>query len=137
LNEFIFVPMVETRLSAGDGAFVASDKLDGYYAIPTAWASSITTNIHNLVLMKVEGDSMFPTIQTDDTVLVDLGVRDITEGLIYALRIEDAVMLKRLSYRPCGRICVISDNKQEFPPYEVEAENLAVIGKIIFVGRTL
>lgn len=133
---FDYVPMAETQLSAGGGAFVISEEIEGYYAFRKNWLSRVASSAKNLVLMRVIGDSMSPTIQQEDTVMIDIGKRSIKEGMIYAIRFDSTVMIKRLAFRPGGRILIISDNRQEYEPYEAELKDLHIIGQIIFFCRT-
>jgi len=133
---FDYVPMAETQLSAGGGAFVLSEEIVGYYAFRKSWLSRVASSTKNLVLMRVLGDSMSPTIQEDDTVLIDIGKKSIKEGMIYAIRFDSTVMIKRLTFRPGGKILIISDNRQEYEPYEAEMKDLHIIGQIIFFCRT-
>lgn len=135
--DFDLIPMVETRLSAGDGAFVISENVEGYYAFKKQWVRRVATSAKSLVLLRVEGDSMQPTILTGDTVMIDIERKDVIEGRIYAIRFDSTVMIKRLSFRPANRIMVISDNKQEFDPYEVDRQELCILGQVIFFSRVL
>lgn len=136
-SEFDLVPMVETRLSAGNGCFVLSENVEGYYAFRKSWVRSVAASARDLVLMRVDGDSMNPTIRSGDTVMIDASRRTIIEGQVFALRVDDTIMIKRLSYRPGGRVLVGSDNRQEFDPYEVDLADLHVLGQIIFFSRVL
>jgi len=133
---FDYIPMAETELSAGGGCFVVSEDIEGYYAFRKMWVNAVATSKNNLVLMRVVGDSMSPTIQAKDTVLIDTGRTCIKEGMIYALRFDSTVMIKRLTFRPGGKMLVISDNRNEFDPYEVEQKDLVIIGQVIHFGRS-
>lgn len=133
---FDYVPMAETQLSAGGGAFVISEEIEGYYAFRKNWLSRVASSTRNLVLMRVVGDSMSPTIQDADTVMIDTGKKSIKEGMLYAIRFDSTVMVKRLAFRPSGRIMIISDNRQEFDSFEVEIKELNILGQIIFFCRT-
>lgn len=135
-EQFDYVPMVETQLSAGGGCFVLSENIEGYYAFRKSWLNRVASSVKSLVLMRVQGRSMDPTIQDGDTVMIDTGRQAVKEGLLYALRFDSTVMIKRLSFRPGGRIQVISDNRQEYDPFEADRGDLHVIGQIIFFCRT-
>lgn len=134
---FDYIPMTEAKLSAGGGAFVLSEDIEGYYAFRKSWLNAVTTGSKNLVLMRVTGDSMAPTIQAKDTVLIDIGRTHIKDGEIYALRVDHAVMIKRLSYRLGGKIMVISDNRKEYDPFEADISEIHVLGQVIFFSRVL
>lgn len=133
---FDYVPMAEARLSAGGGCFIISENMEGYYAFKKNWLSRVATSVKNLVLMRIDGDPMTPTIQENDTVMIDTGRRDIREGMIYALRVDSTVMIKRLSFRIGGKVLIISDNRREYEAYEANTKDLHVIGQVIFFCRT-
>ncbi len=133
---FDYIPMIEAHLSAGGGCFVISEEVEGYYAFRKSWLSRVASGIKNLVLMRVHGDSMSPTLQDGDTVMIDTGCLSIKEGMMYALRFDSTIMVKRLAFRPGGRIQIISDNRQEYDPFEVETKELHILGQIIFFCRT-
>lgn len=132
---FDYIPMAEAKLSAGGGSFVLSEDVEGFYAFRKSWLSAVAASPRKLVLMRVTGDSMSPTIQASDTVLIDIARRQIKEGLIYAIRFDSTIMIKRLAFRPGGRILVISDNRAEFDPYEVDMKDLHILGQVIFFSR--
>src|SRR3546814_11782305 len=65
-----------------------------------------------LSIIRVEGDSMAPTLDDGDDILVDGGdaAARLRDG-IYVLRMDDVLMVKRIARAPGqGRISVISDN---------------------------
>jgi phage repressor protein C with HTH and peptisase S24 domain len=136
-SEFDYIPMVEAQLSAGGGAFVEAEGVKGYYAFRKDWLRKVATSVKDLILMRVIGDSMSPTIQENDTVMVDTGRKDVSEGKIYAIRYDHTIMIKRLAFRPGDKILVISDNKTDYDPYEVAKYDLNIIGQVIFFGRVL
>lgn len=132
---FDYIPMAETQLSAGGGCFVLSEDMEGYYAFRKSWLSRVASSSSNLVLMRVQGGSMHPTVQDGDTVLIDTGRISIKEGMLYALRFDSTVMIKRLAFRPGGRIQIISDNRNEYDPFEADIKDLHIIGQVIFFSR--
>lgn len=138
---FDYVPMAEAQLSAGGGCFVISEDVEGYYAFRKSWLHRVSTSARNLVLMRVNGDSMEPSVCENDTVMIDIGRRDIKEGAIHALRVDSTTIIKRLSLRVGGKVLVVSDNFSENRPdlaaYEAGMQDLHIIGQVIFVCRTL
>lgn len=134
-GDFDYIPMVEASLSAGGGAFVESENVEGYYAFRKSWIKRVAASASDLVLMRVIGDSMSPTIQARDTVMIDTARKQIKEAEIYAIRFDHTIMIKRLAFRPGGKILVISDNKKDYEPYEAALTDLNIIGQIIFFSR--
>ena len=89
-------------VSAGPGAFVTEELGKPYFAFDERWLKALTpSGPANLSIVRVEGDSMAPTLNAGDDILVDLG--DAGERLrdgIYVLRIDDALVVKRLALNP-------------------------------------
>ena len=133
---FDYIPMAETRLSAGGGCFVLSENMEDYYAFRKTWLSRVASNPSRLVLMRIDGNSMSSTLEDGDTVMIDTGRCDIKEGMIYALRVDHSVMIKRLSFRVGGKVLIISDNRHEYDPYEAPMKDVHILGQIIFFCRT-
>jgi hypothetical protein len=136
-GKYSLVPLSKAELNAGSGAFVLSEGVKDYYSFETTWLEKVSTAKKNLILTFVKGDSMSPTIKDGDLVMIDLGRRYIAGGCIYALRIQDTIHLKKLSPMPGGTIQVISDNKEEYPPYSADQKDVYVIGQVIWFCRQL
>ncbi|WP_461208374.1 LexA family transcriptional regulator [Desulfocurvus sp. DL9XJH121] len=135
---FDFVPMVDARLSGGGGSLETSDRVVGYYAFRRAWLGS-RGRIDAMRLMRVTGQSMEPTLEDEDVVLVDLSQRDILAGKIYAVRMDDEIVVKRLEKKP-GTLVLVSDNRRFYDPLEVqlsEQVNLEVVGRVIWMAREM
>lgn len=135
-SSFDLIPMVETELSAGGGAFVQSEDVKGHYAFRKEWIRKVASGPKDMVLMRVFGNSMYPTIQDGDTVMIDTNRKKIVEGGLFALRFDQTVMIKRLSFRTGGKIQIISDNR-EYQPYEADMQDIHIIGQVIFFSRVL
>ncbi len=98
-HAFEIVPKVKARLSAGDGSFDVDQKIDEYYSFQKIWLRK-KGNPKNMVLMDIVGNSMEPELKDGDTVLVDKSKNEILAGAIYAVGIEDTVLIKRLEKLP-------------------------------------
>jgi len=134
---FGLVPRAEAVLSAGGGAFVASERMREYYAFRKDWLRRVSSGRNGLVLLGVRGTSMEPTIQPGDMVMIDAGNTAIHDGGIYALGLGETIVIKRLAHLAGGRIRIISDNKAEFPPEEVSLPDIRVLGRVIWFAREL
>ena len=135
-REFDFVPMAEASLNAGGGAFVISEATRELYAFRKTWLRKIASSPRDIVLIEVSGDSMEPTVQNGDVVMLDLGRRALKSGLIYAIRIAETILIKRLDILAGGNVRVISDNRL-YQPYEVPHRDLRIIGQVIWFARQL
>ena len=127
-------------VSAGPGAIVTEELGTPYFAFDERWLKALTpSGPSNLSIVRVEGDSMAPTLNAGDDILVDLG--DSAERLrdgIYVLRIDDALVVKRLALNPVGgRVTVQSDNPA-YPDWpDCTLKDIHPIGRVIWAGRRI
>ena len=135
--EYVAITKVKARLCAGDGSFETDEGVNNKYLFQSEWLKK-KGQPERMVLMEVFGNSMEPELRPGDTVLVDCSQSSIIAGLIYAVGVEDTIMIKRIEKHP-GKILLRSDNK-EYEPVVIEGEStssLRVIGRIIWTCRTL
>ena len=134
-DEFIFVRQVRGKISAG-GGLAPDDDIDVQLAFRKAWIKK-KGSPGNMSLIKVAGDSMEPTLLSGDLVLVDHSRNSIaSQGGIYAIAVEDEIMIKRVQPAFPDKVLVISDNKQ-YSPYEIAADKIRVNGKVIWYARDM
>ncbi|GAB7081786.1 LexA family transcriptional regulator [Megalodesulfovibrio paquesii] len=134
-DELIQIPKVQARLCAGSGSFEVSDAVQEYYAFKSSWLLR-KGQPNAMVLMDVFGNSMEPLIVEGDMALIDQSNKQIIAGSIYAIGLEDTVMLKRIERRP-GALVLRSDNTDYTPIvlHGEELEHVRVIGKMIWSCR--
>ena len=134
-EEFMQIPKVRARLCAGGGSFEVGSEIEGYYSFRNDWLSR-KGNADKMVLMDIFGNSMEPELKEGDVVLIDESQKDVLAGSIYAVGIDDTIMVKRLEKRPKG-LALLSDNTKNETIY-MEGEDLnrvRIIGKVVWVGR--
>lgn len=137
-EEFSYVPKVRARLSAGGGSLQVDEAIETYYAFRHAWLRR-KGQISQMRLMRVSGDSMEPTLRDEDVVLLDLSQVEIFTGKIYAVGIDEEIVVKRVDKKP-GKLVLVSDNRQFYPPLEVEMaedSNVRVLGRVIWMAREM
>ena len=127
-------------VSAGPGAVVTEELGKPYFAFDERWLKALTqSQPSKLSIVRVEGDSMAPTLNAGDDILVDLGdAADRLRDGIYVLRIDDAVVVKRLALNPLGRtVTVQSDNPAYSDWPDCSLDQVKVIGRVIWSGRRI
>ncbi len=142
-NEIAYrsVPMVEARLSAGGGSLDVGTEAIDHIPFSLDWLHRKGVP-DKMVMFRTTGDSMEPIISDGDTVLVDMSRKDITNGRIYAVSIDDAIVLKRVEKiegqsNQINQIKLISENCL-YPPEihsEERAQGIRIIGKMIWSSR--
>ncbi|EJL21923.1 putative transcriptional regulator [Novosphingobium sp. AP12] len=89
----------------------------------------------SLFVARGEGDSMFPTLLNDDTIVIDTTQKVVNlRDRIWACSIHGAGAIKRLRPSAEGKVEVISDNpaiKDDL----VDAVDIHIIGRVIWLGR--
>lgn len=132
------IPKLAVAASAGGGSFESDDMLSGKIGFAPKWLQKLVPSPDKLSLITVRGESMAPTLNDGDDIMVDGG--DASSPLrdgIYVLRMDDALMVKRLAIGPVGRLSVLSDNP-DWPDWQdVQPDDLHVIGRVVWVGRKL
>lgn len=133
---FIPVRMVRGEISAG-GGLLPDNTIEMRVAFRRDWIQR-KGDPSNMSIIRVQGDSMEPTLMSGDIVLVDHGRNFIDPwGGIYALVSDSRIMIKRLQVLShIGKIRVISDN-QKYEPYVVSPDQLVINGKVIWFGREI
>ena len=128
---------MKARLSAGDGSFDVDQKISEYYSFQKIWLRK-KGNPKDMVLMNIAGNSMEPELKDGDTVLVDRSKNEILAGAIYAVGVEDTVLIKRVEKLP-DKLVLISDNEKYFPTYITgdDINRVRVLGKVIWVCREI
>lgn len=137
--QIVMLPMVEARLSAGNGSFETGGNGERRYAFRTDFLMR-KGQPASMVLMRVAGDSMEPEVHHNDVVLIDQSQRTPRPGGLYAVGVEDLVYLKVVNAAP-GKLILTSYNAA-YPPMEVDArgdleDGIRIIGKAVWVGREL
>ena len=137
LSEFSRIPKVAARLCAGNGSFEVGEDIQGYYSFRKAWLNKRGVP-EQMVLLDIFGNSMEPEMRDGDTVLVDQSQKSILAGAIFALGIEDTIMVKRVEKHP-QKLVLRSDNRDYAPIYleGQDAEQVRILGKVIWVCREI
>jgi phage repressor protein C with HTH and peptisase S24 domain len=125
-------------VSAGPGAIVSEEYGKPYFGFDERWLKVLTpTPPSRLSVVRVEGDSMSPTLNSGDDILVDLDDRAerLRDG-IYVLRVDDALIVKRLALNPIGRRVTIQSDNPAYPDWPDRGlDEINSIGRVIWSGR--
>jgi hypothetical protein len=128
------------RASAGPGAIPYEQASKPYFAFDENWLKSLTASpASRLSIIRVEGDSMAPTLNDGDDILVDRA--ECNEALrdgIYVLRVEDSLLVKRLAIHPLGKRVTVQSDNPAYPDWpDCGPEDVHCIGRVIWAGRKI
>ncbi|MFA9204940.1 MAG: S24 family peptidase [Bacteroidia bacterium] len=91
------------------------------------------SGVSGLRLVSAYGDSMTPTFNDGDLLLVDTGVYDVKLDAIYVLSLHESLYIKRLQRRIDGTLSMISDNRNYEPQTIVngDLDRFRVLGRVL------
>lgn len=132
------------RLDIGASAGVGSTVDGELPLLPVSfdrrWLRNLVRGrVDQLSMIRVQGDSMSPTLSDGDEIMVNQG--DAAERLrdgIYVLRLDDALMVKRLALNPVSRLITIRSDNPAYPSWpDCRPDQIDVIGRVVWTGRKL
>lgn len=139
IRGMVLIPQYDLGASAGAGSLDQSERPAGRMAFDEKWLRTLGASPSGVSMIRVEGDSMAPTLSNGDDILVDRmdGAPRLRDG-IYVLRLDDALMVKRVALGLSrGCFSVRSDNPH-YPDWEdIDPALVEVIGRVIWAGRKI
>lgn len=150
-EEYAMVPLLESRVTCGPQGEILYEEIAEYYPFKRWWLARLVgkspDRMSSLLLIRVRGDSMSPTINQNEMALVDTSENERLEvltGRIYLVTLPDgAVALKRLVLSHDGqqsRLACLSDNTADYRPFEfvLDPEKTLkryILGRVRWVGK--
>lgn len=125
----------DISLSAGHGALNYEGEPPDALLFSEAWLRTMGFKPDRLLLVRVSGDSMQPTLHPGSTVMIDTTATRVTSG-IYAINLGGTAMVKRLQALLGGVIRVMSDNPA-YDAFEIghnaaETDGFSIIGRVVW-----
>ncbi len=150
-EDYALIPLLKSRVTAGPEGEIIYDAVADHYPFKRWWIEKLVGRTEErrscLLLIRVRGDSMSPTINQGEVALVDTweGERfQVLPGRIYLVTLPDgAVALKRLvlSGDPDRmRLACLSDNTAGYRPFEFSLDpertlKNYIVGRVRWVGK--
>lgn len=135
-TEFTTIPAYQVFASAGHGANITDEQLAEPMAFRTDWLRSEGFDPAKMAVIRAKGDSMEPTINDGDVILIRLKNGEAPRDGLYVLRLSDGLFVKRLQF-DFGGVRIISDN----PLYKSrdlsksELAELDLVGRVVWAGK--
>lgn len=107
-------------------------------AFHAGWVGELTSEHSDaLGMLRVEGDAMLPTLVPGDQLMID--TRDsggrLRDGL-YALRLDGALMVKRLGINPATMKVTVASDNPAYPDWiGCDVAQLTIVGRVVWAGR--
>lgn len=129
----------EVVASMGYGVVVYNECQTATYSISKKLVDDLGISRNQTEMIFAQGDSMMPTIEGGDSLLVDHTRTEIYDGKIYCIRMDGQLYVKRLQKIPPNTIRVVSDN-EKYRSFEIDFSknqefDFDVIGEVRWWGR--
>jgi phage repressor protein C with HTH and peptisase S24 domain len=137
-GQLIPIPRLDVGASAGHGSLAEGENAFAHIAFDPTWLRRLcAATPADLSLIRVDGDSMTPTLVDGDEIMVDRSdsLERLRDG-IYVLRRDDALMVKRLALSPASSRVMIKSDNPAYPDWpDCDVATLDVIGRVVWAGR--
>ncbi|HSF96920.1 MAG TPA: S24 family peptidase [Thermohalobaculum sp.] len=138
---YMAVPEIDVRASAGPGALN-----EGFEETKEMWFFPDPVIRHefrarpaDLRMITIDGDSMEPLLSTGDRILIDVSQRVPVPPGIFVIWDGMGLVAKRIEHEPNSEPpkVVIKSVNPEYETYERDAEEVHIIGRVVWTARRL
>lgn len=141
-GRYAYIPQYDAKAAAGLGSENPHVEIRSTLAFKREWLKVKGAKPDQLIVIYAEGESMWPTINHGDVLLVDRSRIEPADGQVFVLAGADGSIVKRLVQGPLGQWMLRSDNdnKEEYPDrYHLRSNGNEhrIIGKVIWRGGDL
>lgn len=131
-EDAVTIDMIDATACCGDGIDNLPEKVCGHWMLPLAEFKSLTSgNPSNIKMLRVQGDSMQPTINEGDFVWVDVSNNYVGSDGIYLIRMATGLAVKRLQ-AGLNNVVIKSDNAN-YSDITAEVGELKIVGKVVHI----
>ena len=134
----VAIPRVDIGASAGPGGIADIEDSGPPIGFDGGLLRELGVRRTSLLsIIRVDGESMEPTLCDGDDILVDRMVLAVKSGAIHVLRLDGMLVVKRLIRGGRGPYVVRSDNPA-YPDVRIDdPAAIDVIGRVLWCGRRL
>lgn len=141
-DRYAFVPQYDAKAAAGLGSENPHVEIRSTLAFKREWLRTKGAKDDQLIVIYAEGQSMWPTINDRDVLLIDRSRFEPVDGQVFVLSGGDGAIVKRLVQGPLGQWLLRSDNedKDQHPDrffFRSEDNEHRIIGQVIWRGGDL
>ncbi|MCE2563739.1 S24 family peptidase [Komagataeibacter sp. FNDCF1] len=126
-DDSLEVKFFDAEPSAGRGNIPEEWVGSESYSVSRSFLSSVLGVFSRKVFfVRIQGDSMMPSLNAGDTILVNYETENFVEA-VYVITIQGLLMVKRLSMKDPFNISVSSDNPR-YQPFQVPLDRVGWMG---------
>ncbi|MCB1368090.1 MAG: helix-turn-helix domain-containing protein [Rhodobacteraceae bacterium] len=139
-DEFVKINVYDVDLAAGEGRVTDNESPIDQLAFRSAWLDRAGINPAYASIVRVEGNSMEPTLQNKSVVLIDHRDKTpISKNYIFAVRVDEALKVKRVERDPTNKVVMLHSDNPEVPTEALRTDELngfEIIGRVVWTART-
>ena len=137
VDDMDFVGINEIVAAAGSGATVINERIVNRIKFPRPWLRKRGLKGYECRIIRVDGESMEPTLVDGAAILVHLESQEPKDGKIFVVRIDDDLIVKRLLHDTTVGWLLQSDNpnKQAWPTQPLP-NDARVVGEVKWTARS-
>jgi len=139
-GDLVPVPRLRVGAAAGAGALDADERAQAHIAFDPGWLRRVARGAPDqLSIIRVQGDSMAPTLGDGDDILVDRGdgAERVRDG-VYVLRSDEALVVKRVAVNPAARTLTIRGDNPAYPAWpDCDPATVEIVGHVVWTGRRI
>lgn len=138
-REILNIPAYAFKAGMGGGGVITDESPQDYWPVPRVYLRHIRLETADLATITVEGDSMSPTLESGDQILINQTDKNPARGGIFAIHDSDTLVVKRIEKIPGTdpvQLRLISDNPNH-GAYDVLADDTSIIGRVVWFARRI
>lgn len=142
-DRYAFIPQYDAKAAAGLGSENPHVEIRSTLAFKRDWLKAKGVNPKHMIVIYAEGQSMCPTVDDHDVLLIDTSRVEPADGQVFVLSSTDkGAIVKRLIKSLFGVWIIRSDNedKDKYPDRTLSRNEInehRIIGKVIWRGGDL
>ena len=141
-EEFVYIPRYDVKASVGTGHWYDNGvEAQFSMAFRRHWVQNyLHAKPEDLSVIRVHGDSMSPTLQAGDNILINHAINTPQDG-IFVVRIDGQILVKQTQVLTGRKLRVISTN-QSYESFTVDLSeenqtDFEIIGRVVWFGRQI
>lgn len=137
--DYYLVPKYNVEATAGKGDICFEEEIIDHLAFSDKWIKKAGLEKKKLSIITIKGDSMKPTLEEGDIVLIDHRYNTLKNDSIYVLLMDGELRVKRLQKGP-DQVIIVSDNTKYTPQHidmQILDDLIKIVGKVAWIGKML
>ncbi len=136
-SDLVEIPSIAVEGGQGGNVIVTVDSEKKPYFFRNDWIrNNLKSRAEDLRSFFVHCDSMAPTLQEGDVILVNISIRTPNPPGVFVMFDGMGLSTKRLEMISMEKVRVLSDN-QRYSQYERNISEINIIGRVVWVAREL